>query len=73
MNFTSCGSVVACKLRNVHGNVTSIRHETLLLRHLENLRIERFVDADEGEKRSFDYFQPLRELLLVHLTSASRG
>lgn len=64
----------ACKLRNVHGNITSIRHETLLLRHLENLRIKRFVDdADEEGKRSFDYFQLLREPLLVHLTSALRG
>ncbi|KAL0115109.1 hypothetical protein PUN28_010592 [Cardiocondyla obscurior] len=31
-------------------DVTSIRHETLPLRHLENLRIKRFVDADEREE-----------------------
>jgi len=68
-NFTSA---TACKLRNVRSNVTSICHKTLLLRHLENLRIKR-SDVDEERKRSFDYFQPLREPLLVHLTSASQG
>jgi len=71
-NFTSRGSATVCKLRNVRSNVTSICHKTLLLRHLENLRIKR-SDVDEEGKRSFDYFQPLREPLLVHLTSASQG
>jgi len=69
-NFMNPKNATACKLRNV----TSIRQETFVLRHLENLWIKRFVDdAHEGGKRSFDYFQPLRGPLLVHLTSALRG
>lgn len=76
-NFTSRESGVACKSRNVHGDVTcSIRPETLPPRHLENLRIKRFVRRERAEGRSFDYSQPLRGPLLALSSlaaSASRG
>lgn len=46
----NCESVDACKSTNVQGDVTLIRPETLPSRHLENLRIKRFVgDANGGE------------------------
>lgn len=47
---TNRESVGACKSTNVQGDVTLIRPETLPSRHLENLRIKRFVgDANGGE------------------------